>query len=144
MHFSWLGSLRKTIVLHSKLRNHYNKPRTSENLNSYRKQWNLCVQFLKSAEKDYYNNLNTNLITDNKRFWKTVKPAFWDKTLQSKKIVLVDNDGIISNDADIAETFNKFFVTIAEEKLLENHLRSRVYLTLFFQQSISSLITLAL
>ena len=28
--------------------------------------------------------------------------------------MLIDNDGIISNDADIAETFNKFFVTIAE------------------------------
>ena len=28
--------------------------------------------------------------------------------------MLVDNDDIISNDADIAETFNKFFVTIAE------------------------------
>ena len=67
---------------------------------------------------------------------------------QSKKIVLVDNDDIISNDADIAETFNKFFVTIAESlsirELLKNQLRLRVYRTLLLQQSISSLIILVL
>ena len=31
-------SLRKAIMLRSKLRNHYNQSRTSENLDSYRKQ----------------------------------------------------------------------------------------------------------
>ena len=107
-------SLRKAIMLSSKPRNRYNKSRTSENLNSYRKWRNICVKLLNSAKKDYYNNLNINHITDNKKFWKTVKPAFSDKPHQSKKIVLVDNDDIISNDADIAETINKFFVTIAE------------------------------
>ena len=107
-------SLRKAIMLRSKLRNRYNKSRTSENLNSYRKQRNLCVKLLKSAKKDYYNNLNINHVTDNRKFWKTVKPEFSDNPHQSKKIVLVDNNDIISNGADIAETFNKFFVTIAE------------------------------
>ena len=40
------------------------------------------------------NLRNINFITDNKKFWKTVKPAFSDKLRQSKKIVLVNNDDI--------------------------------------------------
>ena len=48
------------------------------------------------------------------KFWKTVKPAFSDNPHQSRKIVLVENFDIISNGADVAETFNNFFVTIAE------------------------------
>ena len=42
-------SLRKAIMLRSKLRNCHNSSRTSQNLNSYRKQRNLCVKLLKSA-----------------------------------------------------------------------------------------------
>ena len=111
-------SLRKAIMLCSKLRSRYNKCRTSENLNSHRKQRNLCVKLFKSAKKDHYNNLNNNHITGSKKFW----PAFSDKPRQSKKIVLADNDNIISTDADIAKTFNKFFVTIAES--LSQHKRN--------------------
>ena len=141
-------SLRKAIMLCSQLRNRCNKSRTSEKINSYLKKRNLCVKLLKSAKKDYYNNLTINHVTDNKKFWKTVNPAFSDKPRQSKKIVLVDNDDIIFNDTDIAETFNKVFVMIAESFSIretpKNQLRPRVYLTLSLQQSISSLITLEL
>ena len=93
-------SLPKAIMLRSKLRNRYNKSRTTKNLNSYRKQRNICLKLLKSAKKDYYNSLNISHVTDNKKFWKTVKPAFSDKPYQSKRIVLVDNDDIISNEAE--------------------------------------------
>ena len=34
---------------------------------------NYCFAFRK-AEKRYYNNLNERCITDNKLFWKAVKP----------------------------------------------------------------------
>ena len=50
-------SLRKAIMLRSKLRNRYNKSRTSENLNNYHKQRNLCVKLLKSAKNEYYNKI---------------------------------------------------------------------------------------
>ena len=93
-------SLRKAIMLRSKLRNRYNKSRTTKNLYSYRKQRNICLKLLRSAKKDYYNNLNISHVTDNKKFWKTVKPVFSNKPRQSKRIVLVDNDDIISNEAE--------------------------------------------
>ena len=50
-----------------------------------------------------------NNFTDNKKFWSTVKPLFsnWDGGAQ--KITLVKDDEIISNDKEIADTFNEFF-----------------------------------
>ena len=34
----------------------------------------------------YFNNLNLNKITDNKVFWKTVKPLLSDKGINNKNV----------------------------------------------------------
>ena len=47
--------------------------------------------------------------TDNKKFWNTVKPLFSNNSGGSRKITLVKDGKIMSNDKDIAETFNNFF-----------------------------------
>ena len=68
----------------------------------------------------YYANLNEKDLTDNKQFWRTVKPLFSDKIKSSEKITLVekretlDMDGnidneIVNDDVKIAEIFNRFF-----------------------------------
>ena len=54
------------------------------------------------------------LITDNEEFWKTVKPLFSDKIKTQNKIVLVENDEVISDDRQVAEIFNNYFVTVTE------------------------------
>ena len=51
-------------------------------------------------------------VTDNKIFWKTVKPFLSDKTANSPKIALVEKNEIINNEEKIAETFNTFFTNI--------------------------------
>ena len=38
------------------------------------------------TRKDYYANLNLKDIVDNKKFWRTVKPIFFDKTKSNEKI----------------------------------------------------------
>ena len=50
-----------------------------------------------------------NSVTDNKKFWKTVKSLFTDKVQTSSSITLVENEKIITNDSEIAEIFNEFF-----------------------------------
>ena len=40
---------------------------------------------------NYYRNLNEKDITDNKKFWKTVKPFLSDKSINSDKIYLNEN-----------------------------------------------------
>ena len=64
--------------------------------------------------------MNEKDLTDNKQFWRTVKPLLSDKIKSPEKITLVeqrktfDTDGSIENeivngDVQIAEIFNRFF-----------------------------------
>ena len=48
--------------------------RGEENPKRFSKQINECVSLLRKSKKDYFANLNEKNITDNKRFWKAVKP----------------------------------------------------------------------
>ena len=47
--------------------------------------------------------------TDNKKFWNTVKPLLSNYNGGSKKIILIEDDKIISNDEEVAKTLNLFF-----------------------------------
>ena len=60
------------------LRNKFLKNRTDTNSLLQQKR-NLCVIFLRKTKKDYYGNSIGKDVTDNKRFWKTVKPLLSDK-----------------------------------------------------------------
>ena len=64
-------------------------------------------------------------ITDNKTFWKTVKPFFNDQIKTKSKITLIEKKNvsqegqeeivskkIITEDQAVAEVFNKFFINI--------------------------------
>ena len=70
--------------------------------------------------------MNHHNYIDNKRFWNTMKPLFSNFGGGSQKITLVKDDKIISNDKEVAETFNKFFansvhsLNISENKALLN------------------------
>ena len=45
-----------------------------------------------SEKKNFFSNIfNTNDITDNKAFWKMVKPFFTDKIKTKSKITLIEN-----------------------------------------------------
>ena len=55
-----------------------------------------------------------NSVTDNKKFWRTVKPLFTDKVQSSSSITLVENEKIITNDSEVAEIFNEFFTNITK------------------------------
>ena len=96
-------------MFRSKLKNIYNKKKTLASYIAYKKQRNNCTNLFRKAKRDFYNNLNPSLISDNKKFWKTVKPFFSDKKLSGESITLVDNNNIIYDDTNIAETFKDFF-----------------------------------
>ena len=104
-------ALRKAIMVRSKLKNKYNKNRT-ENWDSYKKQRNFCVNLLKKTKKDYFNDLNIKNITDNKAFWKTIKPYFPNKGLNSSSLILSEKNKIVTNDQGIANIMNNYFTGI--------------------------------
>ena len=101
-------TLRKAIMRRSNLENKYLKNRNPENKMVYRKQKNYCSRLYKIERKRYYSNLNLKTITDNKRFFKTMKPFLTKKGVNSGKITLIENESILSADGDVAEFLNSF------------------------------------
>ena len=104
--------LSKAVMTRSRLRNKFLKCPSQGNEHNYKKHRNYCTSLFRKEKKKFYDNIDISLITDNKKFWKTVKPFFSEKHFGKKKVILVDNDNIISNDKDVAETMNTFFSNI--------------------------------
>ena len=95
----------------SRLQNRYLTLRTSESKIAYTKQRNYTVNLLGKEKKMYYNNLDLKNIRD-KQFWRNVKPYLSDKISESSKITLVNNNRILSDNKEICDIFNKFFVNV--------------------------------
>ena len=81
-------ALRKAIMHRSKLKNIYNKKMDRVNWENYKKQRNFCVTLLRRTKKEYFQNLNVKDLSDNKKFWKIIKPYFSNKGLNSNKMLL--------------------------------------------------------
>ena len=82
----------------------------SENKVKYNKQRNICVNPLKKAKKEYYNNIDIKLLNDNRQCWKCIKPLFTNKQIRLSKAILIEKAVTISNDKSIAEIFNHIFI----------------------------------
>ena len=61
-------SLRKAVMIRTKMKNNYNKKHTQESLNSNKKQQNFCINLLRKTKKDYISNLNMKDLSYNKKF----------------------------------------------------------------------------
>ena len=107
--------LRKAIMIRSKLKNKFVKTNTEVDKISYKRQRNFCANLVRKTKIAYFNNLNPSSITDNKAFWKTVRPAFTDKKCSHDDIILIDNENIISDDKQVANTFSDFFANSVQE-----------------------------
>ena len=113
--------LRKEMMHRKRFLNKYNKAKTAENLAAYKRQRNKCVKILRKAKYNYYQNLDLKNLTDNRKFWKTVKPVFTDKVQVSQTITLIENGEMVTNDHKIAEIFNDYFVNITQDlEITEN------------------------
>ena len=107
--------LHKTIMKRSRFRNKFLRDRTDISREEHKKQRNLCVSLFKKAKKDHFANLDTKSVTDNKKFWQTVKPIFSNKVKAKTVIKLVENDVMIEDESEIAKIFNEYFVNIVKK-----------------------------
>ena len=83
--------------------------KTDHSLRAYKKQKNYCSRLYKKERKKFFNGLNPSFVTDNKLFWKTIKPFFSDKGNYGDNIKLVEEEQVLQNDSEIAEQLNEFF-----------------------------------
>ena len=80
----------------------------------------------KKGRKRFFNNLNPSFVTDNKLFWKTIKPFFSNKGNYELQIKLVEKDEVLQDEDLIAKELNKFFknavspLNIKENRLITN------------------------
>ena len=100
--------LRKEIMKRSELRNKFNRNRNHENWCNFKFQRNYCVNVLRKTKKQYYESLSLKNVMDNKTFWKTVKSYFSNKGSNSRRITVLENDSILTDDKDIAKTTTIF------------------------------------
>ena len=107
-------TLRKAIMKRSRLRNTFNKKRSSESWQNYKQQRNICSNILKSTKKTFFGNLNINEMTDNRKFWKTVKPFFNDKCKTSNNKTLTEKNKTLNDSKTFSNTFNEYFTNITK------------------------------
>ena len=113
------------IMKRSRLRNKFLNTKSDIDRRAYKNQCNTCVTLIRQQKRNFFSKLNTRDFTDNKTFWRKVKPLFTDKVQTKSKITLIEkkvmsNQGdevieteeIISEDKAIGAVFNKFFINI--------------------------------
>ena len=106
--------IHKAIMTRTRLRNRFLKEPTEMNRLAYKKQRNYCVLLMRQSKKQYYGSLNVNHLTDNKNFWRVVKPNFSNKIFGINRVTLRDGGKIISDTEKVADNFNKFFMNIGK------------------------------
>ena len=110
----------------SKLEKIYFKKQTNESLKAYKKQKSFCRKLYKKERKRFFDNLNTSVVSDNKTFWKVIKPFFTNKSTFGRNIKLIEKEEILKDDTEIAEELNLFFfnavksLNIAENTYITN------------------------
>ena len=82
---------------------------------AYNKQQNICVSLLHKTKRDYFAYLDTKIMKDNMKFWKTVNLVFSKKSYSKESISLIHKDGLITKNEDLAKTFKIFFSNIVNK-----------------------------
>ena len=75
---------------------------------AYNTQRNYCLTLVRKVKKDYYNDVDHENVTDNKTFWKSIKPLFSEKSSIHNKITLVEQDIILDKNDNVADVLNNF------------------------------------
>ena len=107
--------LRKAIYDKKRLHNKYLNCKNSRSWEKYRKSRNLVNKLKKQSINMYFQErcVGGSKSSD---FWSTIKPYLSKKSNQGQsKIILNEDNTAISNDTEVAETFNNFFVNVAED-----------------------------
>ena len=105
-------TLRKATMLRSRLKNNFNKERPDENWQNYNNQGNFCVKLLGQTKEKCFNDINVKSISENKKLWKTIKPFFPNKGLNTNNIILAENKEIVHEEEIIKNIINNYFTNI--------------------------------
>ena len=107
--------LKKAMYTRARFKTRLNKHPSRENEVAFKKQRNRCVALRKKAIKNHFKRVTSNGLMSNKAFWDLVKPFLSNKGgLAGTDISLVKDDKIVTNDHDLCEIFNDYYINIVE------------------------------
>ena len=69
-----------------------------------RNKYHIC----KKLKQEYFSSVTVNKVANKKSFLKIVKPFLSKKTVSSKRITLVGNDDLITDEQIVVNTLNEF------------------------------------
>ena len=69
----------------------------------------IWFSLFRKVKRDYCSDLDPSCITDNKKFWKSVKPLFLYQVESTESLILVDRNEICYDDTKLSNIFNDFF-----------------------------------
>ena len=90
----------EVVNLEINLRNKFLNTKSDIDRKAYNKQRNLHASLIKSEKKNFFSNINKSDITDNKTFWRTVKPFFTEKIKTKSKITLIEKKIVSQEDQE--------------------------------------------
>ena len=59
--------------------------------------------------RDYFGNLNSKIVADNRKFWKAISLLF--SAFHRERITIKESNKTITNNEELAETFNNIFIS---------------------------------
>ena len=77
---------------------------------------------LRKNKRRFFGKLDHRVVSDIRIFWKTVGPLFSEKAFHKESITLNNNNKTISNNEELAETFNKHFSKLVESLAIDKTL----------------------
>ena len=107
--------LRKAIMLRYRLKDVFNKNRTPKTWDSCKKTAQFLCKPFKKNKKEHFENINVKDINDNKKFWKTIKPFFSNKGLNTNKLMLIEDNNLISEESVLAYRMNQYFTNLTKQ-----------------------------
>ena len=105
-------ALRKAIMFRSSLKNKYMRYKTLDSQRAYKKQKNYTNRLLKKEKKRYFGKIDLSNLTDNKKFWQTMKPLMGNSNNGVRKINLVENNEVIADDDEDAIVYCTLAATV--------------------------------
>ena len=109
---------RKAIMHRSRLKNINTRKRNDKNWKNIRSKEILCC-LLRKTKTEYFKNLNVKDLSDNRKFWKIMKPYFSNKGLNSNKLLMKERGNLVSDEKEPATIMNNFFINITKDLKLK-------------------------
>ena len=115
----WLNLSKERWCLYPDSKIIPTKKRSDENWDNYKRQRNFCVKLLRQTKEKYFSDINIKSFSDNRKFWKTIKPFFSNKGLNINNMMLVENKEIVREEEIIANIMNNYFTNITTHLTLK-------------------------